>query len=271
MSRIAILRSILSPLQPGKFLDLGAGHGKFALAARDLGWDVTAVDARNARMPVEEEGVEWVVSDVREFPFESEDYDCVSILGLFYHLDFQSQMEVLRRSSGALTILDTFVVAFAEDEEGGYPGAYYVETGDTEERRNTITQASWGNARSFWPTEESLIRMLREAGFSLVAPVQPGHRRDRTFYVCYPPESRSVGVQQPQLGELKSQLVEGRQSAQQLENENRRLRGRVQKLEGQLQEIHDSNSWKVARTLSSVRAGVSSKATALLERVRSRS
>ena len=46
--RLEIFQRILEPLTPGRLLDLGAAHRKFSLIARDLGWKVTAVDARRA-------------------------------------------------------------------------------------------------------------------------------------------------------------------------------------------------------------------------------
>lgn len=78
--------SILSSQKPGRLLDLGTGHGRFAQAAKEMGWQVTAVDARGERFPWTG-GIEWIVSDVRDFEFGPGDYDCVSFLGLFYHLD----------------------------------------------------------------------------------------------------------------------------------------------------------------------------------------
>lgn len=186
-SRTGIFRSLLSPMQRGRLLDLGCGHGKFSLAAESLGWKVTAVDARTERMPMEENrDIEWIQSDVREFSFDAGDFDCISVLGLLYHLEQPDQMDLLKRCAGTLTILDTRVGLNQRAEENGYRGEYYEEPGETEEERKTKLAASWGNAKSFWPTEESLIRMARDAGFSLVAPVRPPRRKYRTFYVCYP-------------------------------------------------------------------------------------
>ena len=46
-----IFRALLALLSPGKMLDLGAGKGNFSLSAAELGWMVTAVDARTVRWP----------------------------------------------------------------------------------------------------------------------------------------------------------------------------------------------------------------------------
>lgn len=176
--RIQTFKNLLSPLSGDALLDLGCGHGKFAVAAADLGWRVTGVDARSERWP-DDKRIEWICSDVREYPVE--DFDVISILGLLYHLDQPSQLELLKRcstSGASLTILDTRVGLTQQAEEGGYRGEYYDEPG--------LTTSSWNNSVSFWPTEESLIKMARDAGFSLIAPVRPPLQEYRTFYVCYP-------------------------------------------------------------------------------------
>lgn len=176
--RVEMFLSLLGPISGERLLDLGCGHGKFAIAAADMGWSVVGVDARTGRMPGDGR-VEWVRSDVREYPMEG--FDVISIIGLLYHLDQPSQMDLLHRcavSGASVTILDTRVGLNQKADEGGYWGEHYREPG--------LTTSSWGNEVSFWPTEESLIRMARDAGFSLVAPVRPPREEYRAFYVCYP-------------------------------------------------------------------------------------
>src|SRR5829696_788105 len=46
ISNFQIFHSLISPLKPGKMLDLGTGAGTISLIAARLGWEVTAVDAR---------------------------------------------------------------------------------------------------------------------------------------------------------------------------------------------------------------------------------
>jgi SAM-dependent methyltransferase len=194
LQRPAMFRSILSSQKPGRMLDLGAGHGRFAQLAQDMGWDVTAVDARGERFP-RTQGIEWIVSDVRTFEFGPGDYDCVSVLGLFYHLDLADQLELLRKCSGTFTLLETHVAVEAETTEGGYEGKIYVEAPPTvtDEQLRSAPQSAWGNRQAFWPTEDGLLKMIRDSGFSFVAPVRPFYYADRgrymsnrTFYLCYP-------------------------------------------------------------------------------------
>lgn len=69
MDRLAQFRQILRPLRPGRLVNLGTGHGKFAMLAEGLGWEVTGVDARTQRLP-QSNTIEWVESDVRRFPLD---------------------------------------------------------------------------------------------------------------------------------------------------------------------------------------------------------
>lgn len=177
LKRVEVCRSILAPLRPGRLLDLGCGHGKFSLMASSMGWEVTGVDARTERMP-EDENIEWVQSDVREF--EIGHYDCILLLGLLYHLPVEDQLPLLRKCSEAapLTILDTHVAGDGKlHKREGYLGTLYKEPG--------LTTSSWGNQTSFWATYPELLRMLRDTGFSHVAPVLPPYTEDRTFYICH--------------------------------------------------------------------------------------
>jgi hypothetical protein len=173
--RLAIFRELLSTMQPGHLLDLATGHGGFALLAHELGWRVTAVDARTERWP-DHDGIEWVQADVREFQIGG-DVDCINVPGLFYHLEVGDQLDLLKRCSVAPTILETHVSLKPDREEMGYLGHLFDEgeIGPT---------SSWGNPFSFWPTEESLVRMLHDSGFTSVYVRTPQFRAGRNFYLA---------------------------------------------------------------------------------------
>lgn len=182
VDRLEAFRTLLGTMKPGRLLDLGAGHGKFSLVAQELGWKVTAVDARTERMP-DVEGIEWVQSDVREF--EIGEYDCICILGLLYHLELEDQLDLLRKCAGTTTIVDTHVSRRADIEKNGYHGWLFREVpGATREQRAATPTAAWGNETAFWPTEESLLRMFHDSGFSAVFKMEPPYTPDRTFYLC---------------------------------------------------------------------------------------
>ncbi len=195
--KLQIFRSLLSPLRPGRLLDLGSGRGNFSVAAARLGWKVTAVDARTVRWPdAAAEGepesaelirsIDWVQADVREFPIGAGEYDLICILGLLHHLEVHDQVALLKRCSGTLTLLDTRIAPAITDREGPYEGTSIREHGETREERDQVPTASWGNERSFRHTEESLLRLLRDCGYGKMMHMRPPHRQNYTFYLCLP-------------------------------------------------------------------------------------
>lgn len=183
--RLQLFDSLLRHLPPGRLVDLGAGHGKFAMRAADAGWQATAVDARDERF-VEDDRVTWVTQDVREFDLAG--YDLVLCLGLFYHLTVEDQVALLERAGGTPLILDTHVATKNPTHPlsppataGGYRGRFYDEG-----RWQKRPTASWNNATSFWPTPRELYRMLGEHGYPSVFAGVPWVTRDRTFFLCLP-------------------------------------------------------------------------------------
>ncbi len=182
--RVAVLRDLLSLFPPGRLLDLACGHGAFAIAARDLGWQVTATDARTERMPMTP-GITWVQQDVRETDVAG--YDVILLLGLLYHLEIADQLELLRRCSGIVTILDTHHSNRPTHVEAGYAGHTFHEIPqDREGQLAEIPTAAWGNLTAFWATQPDLVRMLRDCGFGTILALVPPYLPDRTFYVCLP-------------------------------------------------------------------------------------
>lgn len=197
VGRQQIFRSLLSPLKPGRMLDLGAGPGHYAMTAARLGWDVTAVDARTGRTPDPEteknseradlvKSITWVEADVRDFPVRAGEYDLICILGLLHHLEVDDHIKLLSRCSGTLTLLNARVAPENLATEGPYEGLYHHEPGESREERDRVAAASWGNEVSFLHTEESLIRLLRDCGYIKAMPMRPPHTRNYTFYLCLP-------------------------------------------------------------------------------------
>jgi 2-polyprenyl-3-methyl-5-hydroxy-6-metoxy-1,4-benzoquinol methylase len=197
INKVNIFKTLLAPLKPGRMLDLGAGKGNFSLVAAQLGWAVTAVDARTVRWPdLEAESnpelaaliraIRWVQADVREFPIGQGEYDLICILGLLHHLEVADQVALLKRCSATLTILDTRIAKTIVDREESYEGMLIREHGQTREERDAVPQASWGNPLSFQHTEESSLRLVLDCGYIKMLQMRPPHRRDYTFYLCLP-------------------------------------------------------------------------------------
>jgi SAM-dependent methyltransferase len=196
ISNFQIFHSLVSPLKPGKMLDLGTGAGTFSLIAAQLGWEVTAVDARTVRMPDPEaekdseralvRSVGWVEADVREFPIPKGEYDLICIFGLLHHLELEAQIKLLRRCSNTLTFLAVRVVDRVVLTEGPYEGINRREPGETREERDQVPWAAWGNEASFKHTEESLLRLFQNSGYTQTMVMRPPFERNYTFYVCLP-------------------------------------------------------------------------------------
>ncbi len=164
----------------GTCIDLGAGHGAFSRQAADLGWQVTAVDARSDRTP-EDPRITWVQSDVRDIDLAA--FDLVACLGLFYHLTLDDQLDLIRRCAGRPMIIDTHIDTGAGTHElsdrvevDGYEGRMYREPGKT--------TSSWKNAQSFWPTLPAFHRMLDDNDFPTVLTLEPWYLPDRTFFLA---------------------------------------------------------------------------------------
>ena len=180
--RLEIFGQLLGLFQPGRLVDLGAGHGLFSILATKAGWQVMAVDARTERN-TPARGVTWVESDVRQFPLEG--YDLVACLGLFYHLTVEDQIDLLQRSRDTPIIIDTHLANGRSRfhlsdlvELHGYSGRWFEEIEGH--------ASSWRNERSFWPTPDSFLRMLEDAGFRLMTAVEPWYLPDRTFFLALP-------------------------------------------------------------------------------------
>jgi SAM-dependent methyltransferase len=220
-----IFKALVGLLNPGRMLDLGAGKGNFSVAAAQLGWAVTAVDARTVRWPDPDaepdphlsaliRKIDWVQADVREFPIEPDRYDLICILGLLHHLEVSDQVSLLQRCSAVPTLLDTRIAKAIVDREGPYEGMLVREHGETREERDAVPQASWGNPLSFQHTEESLLRLVMDCGYIKLLPMRPPHRRDYTFYLCLPAP-----------GEVGSAGRRARREKRKAGREKRRARG----------------------------------------------
>lgn len=197
VTRQQIFRGMVSPLKPGKMLDLGGGPGNFAIPAAALGWEVTAVDARTIARPDAEtednqkranliRSIKWIESDVRDFQIERGEYDLICIFGFLHHLELGDQLKLLKKCSGTLTFLACRVAPEIVVTEGPYEGHYEREPGETREERDNIASASWGNETSFHHTEESLIRMLYDCDFKKVMCMRPPQQPNYTFYIALP-------------------------------------------------------------------------------------
>ena len=193
--RVNTFRHLLNhvlDIQSGRFVDLGAGPCIFSKIARDAGFNVTAIDGRDVRVPSQSElgSIKFVKSDVREFDVSQ--FDVVVIFGLLYHFDIEDQISLLKRCNNANSvIIDTqfhdinLVTPALSDlsngsivERIGYKGI--------EVREVDNPMASIGNNKSFWHTESSLLKLFEDCGYHsaiLIDPVYVSKYGPRRFYI----------------------------------------------------------------------------------------
>jgi hypothetical protein len=182
--RVRVLQDLLALFPAGRLVDLGCGTGMFSVGALEMGWRATAVDARTERMLMTP-GIDWVQHDVRTYDVSG--FDVIALIGLLYHLELADQLDLLRRCSSTVTILDTHHSNRPRVFEGGYAGHTFREIPEEDPDRLAATPtASWGNMTSFWATQPDLVRMLLDSGFGRVLALVPPNLPDRTFYLCLP-------------------------------------------------------------------------------------
>lgn len=130
-------------------------------------------------------GIDWVRHDVRSYDVSG--FDVIALMGLLYHLELPDQLDLLRRCSSTVTILDTHHSNRPTTIEGGYAGHIFHELPEDKAHQLAATPtAAWGNLTAFWPTQPDLVRIVTDAGFTRVLALVPPNLPDRTFYLCLP-------------------------------------------------------------------------------------
>lgn len=182
--REVIFAEILKTLNPGTLVDLGAGHCTFSVIARDLGFKVTAVDARTVRVPADlPYDIDFIESNVLDVNLEK--YDVICILGLLYHLTLSEQIELLGKCKNKIVIIDTHLAEKPVVQLDAYLGQYYQEAQTTEKLLKN-PKAAFTTLQSFWHTYQSFYKLIENSGFGEIIIVKPEHYPYRTFFICKP-------------------------------------------------------------------------------------
>lgn len=210
--RLAAIRRLLrvtfgDDLTGLRVADLGCLEGGFALALALEGATVVGLEARPAnvakaqllRRHFQLPNLSVVEADVKDFTEAAYGrFDVVLALGIAYHLDAPAAWlaELGAMTDGVLVVeshvapvddeqvarmrpdIGTALSPLSSEQVGPhlYPGRWYAEFPEDipDEQRAQQLWASWSNHRSFWLTEESMLRAIHDAGFDVVAQQHDG-------------------------------------------------------------------------------------------------
>lgn len=165
-----------------KAIDLGAGHCNISIEASKYFKHITAVDSRDMRVPDSlPNNVNFILDNAVEHDLTS--YDVIFAFGLLYHLTLEEQLNIIGKAKGKILIIDTHTTDKPTTTINGYEGLIYKESTDFETMMKQ-PKASTTTLFSFWPTKESLYRMLLDSGFNDFTEIQPEHYKGRTFIIC---------------------------------------------------------------------------------------
>jgi SAM-dependent methyltransferase len=140
-------------------LDVGCGVGYFAASLRDMGFDVTAVDAREANIAEARRrhpGIAFHVADVEDPQLTALGcFDVVLSFGLLYHLEnpFRT-MRILHALTGKLLLVESICLP----QETPLLLLFDEPTGEDQSL----------HAVSCYPSEGALIKMAFRSGFPYV-------------------------------------------------------------------------------------------------------
>ncbi|MDQ2652991.1 MAG: class I SAM-dependent methyltransferase [Chloroflexota bacterium] len=188
--------SILSPLTPGKLLDVGAGKGTVSLTAAGLGWHVTAVNAATLRWAKRDvdadpepaallDSITFMQADVRQLNIDRHAYDLICITGL-HDFDVPDQVALVRKCAGTPLLIDARIASAPIDAFGDYRGMLSQDHSEAHDERDETAAPPSRHASAFLHTEESLVRLLRDCGYPIVFQARPPYRQDHTFYFALP-------------------------------------------------------------------------------------
>lgn len=87
-SRRRMLRRLVSPVAPGRALDVGCGSGGNTAVLRDLGWRVTGLEYSEAAAELARaRGLDIVRGDATRLPFTDGSFDLVMSTDMWEHID----------------------------------------------------------------------------------------------------------------------------------------------------------------------------------------
>lgn len=199
--------SVGKPLCDCRVLDLACLEGHYAIEFALHDASVVGIELRKANIEkaafvakaLDLKNVDFYMDDVKNLSLERYGvFDIIICSGILYHLrgeDGCALISSLRACCSGILILDTFIATerqYSIEFDGRVVhGSQYLEHDPeaSDEEKLADLWASVENDTSFWLTEDSLLSLLQDAGFSLCAellmPAHPDHTFDRRTYVAF--------------------------------------------------------------------------------------
>ncbi len=198
-------------------LDLACLEGGFAIGFAKRGARVVGIEGRKqsivkadfVRRRYKLDNLELYIDDVKNFSADKYGFfDVIFCRGILYHLEAESVFRLVERmfeSCRGILILDTHYIPEASgytrnritgDESHlhrghTYLGKCFVEHSEraTEADREKELWSALSNNSSFWPTKESLLRLLANSGFRDVSEYNQNSKnplQDRGIFIAKP-------------------------------------------------------------------------------------
>lgn len=176
-------------------VDLGCLEGGFTLAFAQRGATrAVGIEARElsvqrcelARKLLSVENAKFVRADIKDELARHDPFDVVFAAGILYHVaDPAGFLRTMRSSCKHVALIDTHVARTDEvthdcspivsrDSLGTtYRGRMFPEypPNVSDDAKESMAWAAYSDADAFWPLEDDLVQMMREAGFSRVEKV----------------------------------------------------------------------------------------------------
>ncbi|MGD9874732.1 MAG: class I SAM-dependent methyltransferase [Kiritimatiellia bacterium] len=194
------------PISQMRVLDLACLEGQFGIEFALAGAQVVGIEgrlaniekARFAKKALALTNIDFHQDDVRNLSREKYGrFDVVVCCGILYHMDDTGVFDLIhhiREVCTGVAIFDTHIsrkrpkkVTYKDCD---YHGKDFFEGPDdvSQEEKDRALWSSIGNRTSFWPTRESLVNALHEAGFTSISeslwPALPVHGYDRLCLIA---------------------------------------------------------------------------------------
>lgn len=217
----AVVEACGGSLAGKRLVDLGCLEGGFTIAfarlgaAEAVGIEARSISHRRCELARRLSGLpnaRFVHGDVKEELARSpEGFDVVFAAGILYHVaDPWTLLRAMSDVCRGVALVDTHVSNAAAPSHSCSPALVersvgraiwrgrtfgeYPEASDSQSREKMIWSA-WSDSVSFWPLEEDLVAMMRDAGFARVTKIAPSPQTksagwqvdltNRVLYLCH--------------------------------------------------------------------------------------